>query len=748
MKKLVAFVLSVLMMLSFVSCKNENGKEDSQSSDVSDETTYAGDHFSDEPLNIVKDSVSDYKIVRIGNQLSIVDMANSVQKSIKEKTGCELSIVKERDTDLSAKEIVIGISTVNGNGNDGIDRTGLNDDGYIMKADRNRVLLTASTVAGVQRSVNHFIYKYVKAGDISVPGDLNHIVKNEPEIEKLTIEGHDVSEYVVVCDMAASASVNHAATELVHYIDDACGVHLEIVPSANGKYSIRLDGTEYKDDESFSIKTDENGIVIKGSPVRGLLYGVYHFLEEYLGWNFLPYDTDVLMTDKNVSIENIDYEYTPYFEFRAPYWTPFSVNRYATKRMVNSNVGRYDDPSLGSYYGFTGNYVHTFKDLLGTSANTQPCLSDEATYTKLLDSVMKILEENPDADIISVSQNDNTSFCKCEGCTGKKIGGNTTDALLLLVNRVAEAVEKEYPNVKIHTLAYTVTRIPPKVVKPRDNVIVQLCDIECCFNHALNDDSCERNASFKNDLEAWSEICDNLYVWDYTTNYRFYLAPFPNFDVLASNIRLFYEHNVIGVFAQGNEFNLWGEFGELRSYLIAELINDPYMTEDEYDSLINKFLKGYYGEGWQNIRDYLDFLMETSNKMDHFGIYATPDGMYVADDFINRKDDIEAWFNAAEDAASNVSMLRHIQTLRLSSSYLIWYFNYDVVFEEGTREDIEAMRKTCSELFKAIAAEGIRLMDVRAPLGDYANAVDKAGSPRKWDPLANTVNIPDNGFTD
>ena len=48
---------------------------------------------------------------------------------------------------------------------------------------------------------------------------------------------------------------------------------------------------------------------------------------------------------------------------------------------------------------------------------------------------------------------------------------------------VAEAIEKDSPNVRIDTLAYQYTRKPPRTIRPRANVIIRLCSIECCFRH-------------------------------------------------------------------------------------------------------------------------------------------------------------------------------------------------------------------------------------------------------------------------
>ena len=69
--------------------------------------------------------------------------------------------------------------------------------------------------------------------------------------------------------------------------------------------------------------------------------------------------------------------------------------------------------------------------------------------------------------------------------------------VLQLVNRVAEAVEKEFPDKAVETLAYQWTRQPPKTMRPRPNVIIRLCSIECCFSHPLATCDSPANRTFR-----------------------------------------------------------------------------------------------------------------------------------------------------------------------------------------------------------------------------------------------------------
>ena len=76
--------------------------------------------------------------------------------------------------------------------------------------------------------------------------------------------------------------------------------------------------------------------------------------------------------------------------------------------------------------------------------------------------------------------------------------------------RSAEEVEKEYPDVLIETLAYQYTRKPPKHVRPRHNVVIRLCSIECSFVETLTAGENDANVSFREDMEAWASISPQL----------------------------------------------------------------------------------------------------------------------------------------------------------------------------------------------------------------------------------------------
>ena len=121
--------------------------------------------------------------------------------------------------------------------------------------------------------------------------------------------------------------------------------------------------------------------------------------------------------------------------------------------------------------------------------------------------------------------------------------GTPGGSLFRAVNAIADGLKDEYPNVAIDTLAYQWSRPAPKITKPRENVIIRLCSIECNFAVPLTGqladgrllrrvdpavlfafcvvDFCidTKNVKFQTDMSAWSKVSNRTFIWNYITNF-------------------------------------------------------------------------------------------------------------------------------------------------------------------------------------------------------------------------------------
>ena len=543
------------------------------------------------------------------------------------------------------------------------------------------------------------------------------------------IDNNVKTPYTIIHGENCSPSENTAAKEFQRYTEKIFGVTIPVLTDKEPKseYEIIIGKTNREENncfiiidrkelgnDGFIIKKTDNNLFILGGEKRGTLYGVYTFLENFLGCRWYTHDVTKTPVKKEFTIpEKIDIKEIPALENRDVYWATSWDTDWSVVQKVNGCISRKIPEELGGGISYAGQFVHSFNSLIPPSEYfkehpeyyaeingkrkhewAQLCLSNPEVLRLAIESVLKLFRKNPDATICSVSQNDSGEdggYCQCEKCNAiYKEEGSQSGAVIHFVNAIADAVKDEFPNKYIDTLAYRYTRKPPKIVKPRDNVIVRLCSIECCFSHPIEEcDNTEvksmKDENFLSDLQKWSQLSKNLYIWDYTTNYKYFLAPFPNFQVLVKNIQCFIKNNARGIFEQGNQQeHKNGEFGELRAYLLAKLLWNP---NADIDSHMDDFLEGYYGKGWKNIREYIDYITEKAAK-NHFGIYSEPDIIInLSPEEIKKCDNL---WDEAETKAKDEDELNRIKRSRLQLEF------YKLICEKG-----EYANATTKELYDA-----------------------------------------------
>ncbi|MCI8543803.1 MAG: DUF4838 domain-containing protein [Lachnospiraceae bacterium] len=521
-------------------------------------------------------------------------------------------------------------------------------------------------------------------------------MENEFPIKKVLICGKDISEYAVVCPKGASPFLTEAAETFVRIIREAIGQELRVMDEDGAAAYEIVIGTTNRDTELVrqsraSLKNDGYAILGEGSRLfitggndRGAGYGVYSLLEDYMGVRFYASDCTVIHEAQTVEVpEGIRVLYSPVLEYRDLNWYDYIKNHdFASRNKVNCTGGKRTDVPDTSLYA--EGFVHTLSALTEEPhvPDVQPCLTDEAVYRKVLGNVRKWLAKNPGAAIISVSQNDSYPEglgCQCEKCRAiDEAEGSPMGSLLTFVNRIAGEIRAEYPDVQVDTLAYRYTRKTPKTIVPADNVIIRLCSVECSFAHRMDDADCEENAAFRQTIEDWAKVSDKLYIWDYTTDFAHYLAPYPNLHILWDNVRFFKEHNVVGVHEQGNYQAVSGEFGELRGYLLAKLLWNPDMTKERYFELMDEFLQDYYGEGWRYIREYIDRTAQKAAKS-HMHLDDRPERYLPLESDEDRdfaREMTGLWEKALE-AAGTEEYRNHVRKSKIQDEYYNLYMDFD-----------------------------------------------------------------------
>lgn len=469
--------------------------------------------------------------------------------------------------------------------------------------------------------------------------------------------------YRVICASSNDPAVANAAAEFAAYFrkitgceipvapDTAPATEEEIVIGRTRDADAVIDNIDALGEDGFVMRTVGRRLYLLGATGRGTLYAVYDFLEKYAGCRFYTSDFEIVPVCAALSVpHDLSVREIPVFTVRNTFWWDYigraktgadaeQTDRFCAKRKANGRKFSKIAPKWGGSAFWAGGACHTLFDLAemqGDNHLTEPCLSDERVYETVLKNVRRRLDANPGASFISVSQNDSYADgvgCMCEQCAAVlKETGSYAGSYIRFVNRIADAIRDDYPNVTIHTFAYRFTRKPPVGVKPAKNVTVEMCTIEGCFRHPLKecdaiDDPCMKTDAFPALLEKWSALSETLSIWDYTTDFAHYNLTFPNFAVLRKNARLFADNHAKYIFEQGDHTARNGEFCALRGYLLAKLLWDPYMSKEDYRRITEEFIDDYYGAGAPMIKEYIALALEVT-KDHHMPVYDAPAALY------------------------------------------------------------------------------------------------------------------------
>ena len=289
---------------------------------------------------------------------------------------------------------------------------------------------------------------------------------------------------VVVADDAIASEV-YAAEEFQEFFHQASGVKLPIVQEitawdkhvfiGSGKIMQASPVGFSVDDlgpEDLHIVVRDDNIAIAGGRPRGTLYGVYTFMEDYLGVRFLTHDhTHVPAIGQQRPVGPLDHVYRPPFvnyrnaAYKAPRQYPvFGVRarnnvlhdepRFGGKSPFgNTNHSWYRQVSIDTYGKDHPEYYALIGGKRQVKWQSQLCLTNPEVFNIVVQAVRDEIKNRPEAGNISVCQNDGFSdYCQCEECAAiDEREGSHMGALLTFVNKVSDEVAKTHPDVFIGT---------------------------------------------------------------------------------------------------------------------------------------------------------------------------------------------------------------------------------------------------------------------------------------------------------
>lgn len=526
----------------------------------------------------------------------------------------------------------------------------------------------------------------------------------------LQIVENGESNYEIVFLGEASKSQYKSAEILQNYIYKISNTSLTVIDKSSqslDKHKIYIGNIngDKLEKQQIVIKEEDKNLFINGGSDEAIRNAVYQFLETYLNCKWYAPEVESIPKLESVSIElPISYEYGPEIKTRTVHSRLFYNNHdFADKLKVTREAFPFYVPK-GRVHTFNKfipeeSFYKSHPEYFALRGNkrlpTQLCLTNKDVVGIVKDSVKAMFARYPESSVISVSSNDNTQYCTCDNC--KQIDeaeGSHAGTMIRFVNKIADA----FPDKTISTLAYQYTRKPCKT-KPSNNVLITLCSIECDRSASIED----KCVDFANDLKGWHNLTDNIRIWDYTTQFTNFLAPFPNLHTLKPNIEFFKNNNAKWIFEQHS--NNPSELFELRSYVMAKLLWNP---DRDFDELVSEFTDGYYQEAGSYVKQYIDIIHSKIKEDNDFFLFLYGDPSQAFSSYLNPEllSKYSTFFDEAEKAVvGKPEVISRVKTARISVDYAV----------------LEACRKNISNDFNLSKPKEVSIL-----LENFKTTCDKA----------------------
>ena len=420
--------------------------------------------------------------------------------------------------------------------------------------------------------------------------------------------------YRATDDAAINTAISELKTALLKYCasvsvvtDESAPIEHEIVIGAtNREFALR---SPLQKVGAYVVATVGEKLFIYAENTYGITNGIYGFMEDYLGCMFFDSTTTHYAALTKLVLPQLYDEQTPAFDHRElcdrDAWTSLFGQKlrvrsdevfdedtcHTTSWLLNDKRITVDPSRLATVKS-------AMNKVLAEAQSLQLCFSNPDVIDVLEEFVMERIDNYEEREGLTfwwdISQADSMVYCECDECMrlAAEHGGNPAAALYLCVNEIA----RRHPELHFSTLAYQYGSTPPTGIEFPDNVMIKWCVMAAYGRNDFGAPLSEKKSAVAeqeyNELVGWSKLTDKIYVWDYITNYFYYMIPFPCLDAMAGNIKLYKESSVQGVFVEAAP-NSRAAWDRIKANLAAHLLWNP---DIDYKQFIGKFMTLYYGK--------------------------------------------------------------------------------------------------------------------------------------------------------
>ncbi len=487
--------------------------------------------------------------------------------------------------------------------------------------------------------------------------------------------------------------------------------------------TLEENGTSYGDD-GFAVRWSNGALYIFGATDRGALNGVYDFIEENLGvlWIRAEENGGLIYEEMpTVTLSKTDYREKSPFAVRG--WV--SGGRYGGAEMMPTDIlySRSKLNASSTCIGMEADWVwtreignipvmvnHYMKHWILTSPLYDPACTEywnkredgtvipieefsqinfwsDLTLDCLTESVLAYLRETG-ADNVAIGMEDNDTCPQYPECTlpfeyapGEFVKPGDHDYLTTVyytfLNKVADRVAAEFPEVTINTFAYWILEAPPRC-EVRDNIRIIFAPILEDVADPLMDTSNPNNAPLAKNLEGWVEKSDDIVLYTYYgCSYASKRYERPIWSKMQADLRWFADHGIAGVMPEGTLDRAGGSstwtMNTLTFWLYSKLCWNP---DEDIDALITEFCDKVYGEASEPMQEYYRLIRqgweEGESENYHWNFKLTEE--YYFDTFVyylDLEDDIIDALNRAYEAADEVGKARILPIIESYEAYFI-----------------------------------------------------------------------------
>ncbi|MBI3461884.1 MAG: DUF4838 domain-containing protein, partial [Planctomycetes bacterium] len=264
--------------------------------------------------------------------------------------------------------------------------------------------------------------------------------------------------------------------------------------------------------QGFRIVVSDQGIGLAGESDLATSYAIYTLLDQ-LGcrWYIPSSMGEVLPSLQTVALPAQDLSTGPYTIYRGLWYCD---NEFARRNRLGGM-----ELSAGHALEFT-----VPKELRKTNPEIRAIVggkpdehrvkwSHPLVAKAIADACLAQLEKDPQISTFALSPDDGVGWDESDD-TKFDAGDfdeaaqavSKTDRLMVLANRVAEAVKPKYPQVQFGILAYADFIRPPVREKVHPNVVPEIAPITFSRAHPMSDDGEPNNKSLRYLVEGWGKL--------------------------------------------------------------------------------------------------------------------------------------------------------------------------------------------------------------------------------------------------